>query len=251
MTAIQGTTVDIPTQDGTADAYLAHPADGATHPAVLLYMDAFGLRPQLRQMADHLAGAGYTALVPNVFYRHGRAPVVELPDIITEADRPALFEKIIPIMGEMTADVVARDADSFLTWLTARPETGAGPVGVSGYCMGARLALLTAGTHPDRVAAAAGFHGASLATDDPQSPHLLGPQITAELYFGHAHHDPSMPPEQIERLNKALTAAGVRHRTEIYIGADHGYTMADTTRYNPHAAERHWAALLDLFGRTL
>lgn len=117
--------------------------------------------------------------------------------------------------------------------------------------MGARLALLTASTYPEKVAAAAGFHGAGLATEEPASPHLLAGRITAELYFGHADQDPSMPPEQIERLDKALTTAGVRHRAEVYTGADHGYTMADTDRYNAEAAERHWAALLDLFGRTL
>ncbi|MCT9113538.1 dienelactone hydrolase family protein [Streptomyces mirabilis] len=252
MTAVRGTKVDIPTRDGTADAYLTHPDDNAPHPTVLLYMDAFGLRPQLQKMADRLAGAGYTVLVPNVFYRHGRAPVVPLPDFIASADRPALFEQIFPIMGELTADAVARDADGYLAWLAGRPEGGAGPIGISGYCMGARLALLTAASHPEKVAVAAGFHGGGLATDDdPESPHLLADRITAELYFGHADQDHSMPPEQIERLDKALAEAGVRHRTEVYTGAEHGYSMADTEAYNAEATERHWAGLLELLGRGL
>jgi len=244
-------TVDVPTQDGTADAYMAHPDDNAAHPAVLVYMDAFGLRPQLRKMADRLAEAGYTVLVPNVFYRHGRAPVVPLPDFISSADRPALFDRIVPLLEGLSVDAVARDAGSYLGWLATRREVRPGPVGVSGYCMGARLALLTAASHPEKVAAAAGFHGADLATDDPQSPHLLADRITAELYFAHADKDPSMPPEQIARLDEALTAAGVRHRTEVYAGAVHGYTMADTDAYNSEAAERHWTNLLELFGRTL
>ncbi|WP_105967869.1 dienelactone hydrolase family protein [Streptomyces geranii] len=251
MTVVHGTTVDIPTPDGTADAYFAHPADGGARPAVLLYMDAFGLRPQLRVMADRLAAAGYAVLVPNVFHRHGSAPVVELPDFISDADRPALFERILPLMGGLTAEVVARDSGAYLEWLAGRPEAVAGPVGVTGYCLGTRLSLLTAGNHPDRVAAAAGFHGAGLATDAPESPHLLADRVTAELYFGHADNDPSMPPEQIERLDKALTEAGVKHNTDVYAGAEHGYTMADTDRYDADAAERHWTALLDLFGRAL
>lgn len=129
--------------------------------------------------------------------------------------------------------------------------TRGGPVGVTGYCMGAGLALRTAGSYPDRVAAAAGFHGANLASTAPDSPHLLADRITAELYFGHTDQDRALPPEQIERLNKALAEAGVRHRCEVYAGAHHGFTQADTAAYDQEAAERHWAALLDLLSRTL
>jgi carboxymethylenebutenolidase len=250
MTAVQGTAVDIPTEDGTADAYLAHPADGQPHPGVLLYMDAFGLRPQLRSMADRLAGSGYTVLVPNVFYRHGRAPVAELPEFIDPGARPEIFERIGPIMQSLTPELAMRDADAYLRHLADFPATADGPVALTGYCLGARLALLTAGTHPERVAAAAGFHGGRLATDAPDSPHLVAGHITAELYFGHADQDPSLPAEQIERLEEALTAAGVRHTCEVYTGAHHGYTQADTSAYDREGDERHWAALLDLLKRT-
>jgi len=125
-----------------------------------------------------------------------------------------------------------------------------GPVAVTGYCMGAALSLRTAGTYPDRVAAAAGFHGGRLATDTPDSPHLVAGRITAEVYFGHADRDHSLPGEQIERLERALTEAGVRHRCEVYPGAGHGYTQSDTAAYDKEADERHWAALLDLLART-
>jgi carboxymethylenebutenolidase len=250
MTAVQGAAVDIPTQDGTADAYLVHPGDGVPRPAVLLYMDAFGLRPHLRSMADRLAAAGYTVLAPNVFYRHGRAPVVELPEFIDPAARPEIFESIGPIIRELTPDLAMRDAAAYLDWLAASPFTADGPVALTGYCLGARLAVLTAGTYPDRVAAAAGFHGGRLATDTPDSPHLVAEHITAELYFGHADQDPSLPEEQIKRLDEALTAAGVRHRSEVYTGAHHGYTQADTAGYDSAADERQWEALLALLGRT-
>ncbi|EKX65474.1 dienelactone hydrolase family protein [Streptomyces ipomoeae] len=251
MTAVRGTTVDIATEDGTADAYLVHPDDDAPHPAVLFYMDAFGLRPQLKAMADRLAGAGYTVLVPNVFYRAGRAPVFDLPDFIDTQARPDLWGTIMPVMQALTTDLAMRDAETYLGWLADCPQAATGPVGITGYCMGARLALHTAGAFPERVAAAAGFHGGRLATDDPDSPHLAAPRITGEVYFGHADNDHSLPPEQIDRLDKALTEAGVRHRTEVYPGAHHGYTQADTAAYDAEATERHWTALLDLLDRTL
>ncbi|MFC3572303.1 dienelactone hydrolase family protein [Streptomyces yaanensis] len=251
MPAIRGTSVDIPTRDGTADAYLAHPDDHNPHPAVLLYMDAFGLRPYLKKMADRLAENGYTVLVPNVFYRHGRAPVVELPDFIDLSERPDLFRPIVPLIRALTPELAERDADAYLSWLAACPQAADGPVGVTGYCMGARLALRTAGTHPERVAAVAGFHGGQLASDAPDSPHLVADRITAEVYFGHADQDHSLPPEQIERLDKALTKAGVRHRSEVYAGAHHGFTQADTDAYHPEAAERHWRELLALLDRAL
>ncbi|WP_055489205.1 dienelactone hydrolase family protein [Streptomyces sp. TP-A0356] len=251
MTAIRGTSVDIPTEDGTADAYLVHPDDQVPHPAVLLYMDAFGLRPSLRKMADRLAENGYTVLVPNVFYRDGRAPVVELPDFIDTSERPELFQQIMPLIQSVTPERAERDADAYLRRLAECPQAADGPVGVTGYCMGARLALRTAGSHPDRVAAVAGFHGGRLATDTPDSPHLVADRVTAEAYFGHADQDPSLPAEQIERLEKALTEAGVDHRCEVYSGAPHGFTQEDTSDYHPEAAERHWRELLALLNRAL
>ncbi|GAA2261040.1 MULTISPECIES: dienelactone hydrolase family protein [Kitasatospora] len=251
MTPVRTTSLDVPTKDGLADAYLVHPDDNAPHPGVLLYMDAFGLRPWLRQMAERIAAAGYTVLVPNVLYRHGRAPVVDLPDFIDTSQRPDLFEHLGPMIDSLTPDLVTADAESYLDWLAASPLVAAGPVGITGYCMGARLALRTAGAHPERVAAAAGFHGGRLATEAPDSPHLVADRITAELYFGHADQDSSMPPEQIARLEKALDAAGVRYRSEVYEGAHHGFSQADTTAHNPAAEQRHWRELLALFDRTL
>lgn len=250
MSDVQGTAVDVPTEDGVADAYLVHPAGGLPRPAVLLYQDAYGLRPHLRAMADRLAGAGYTVLVPNVFYRLGRAPVVGLPDFIDPAADPSIWERLGPVVASLTPDLVERDAAAYLRWLADSPLAADGPVALTGYCMGARLVLWTAAAHPDRVAAGAGFHGGRLATDDPGSPHLGAPAITAELYFGHADHDPSLPPEQIARFEEALTAAGVRHTCEVYPGAPHGYTQADTSAYQREGDERHWAALLGLLART-
>ncbi|MFF8731818.1 dienelactone hydrolase family protein [Streptomyces sp. NPDC015171] len=250
MTDVHATAVDIPTEDGVADAYFVRPADGRPRPAVLFFQDAYGLRPQLRAMADRLAAAGYTVLVPNVFYRLGRSPVVDLPEFIDPGADPSIWERLGPVLASLTPDLVKRDAGAYLRWLADSPQAADGPVALTGYCMGARLVLWTAGAHPDRVAAGAGFHGGRLATDDPDSPHLEAPRITAELYFGHADEDASLPPEQAARLEEALTAAGVRHTCEVYAGAHHGYTQADTPAYDREAAERHWAALLGLLERT-
>ena len=247
----QTTAIDIPTADGVADAILITPVEGGPHPGVLLYMDAFGLRPRLEAMAGQLAGQGYAVLVPNVFYRSGRAPVVELGDLTVQETRSAAFEKLSPVMQALTPDRAMRDADAYLAFLGTDERVHDGPVGTVGYCMGGALALRTAAYAPDRVAAVASFHGGRLATDRPDSVHLLAGRITAEVYIGHADNDGSMPPEQQERLAKALSEGGVRHRTELYEGATHGFTMADTAAYDAAATERHWDRLTDLFARTL
>jgi carboxymethylenebutenolidase len=243
--------IDVPAADGTADAYLAHPGDGASHPAVLLCMDAFGLRPQLFSMAERLASNGYAVLVPNLFYRHGPAPVLEnLPDLLKAENRPKLMEVLMPIVASFTAGAAERDLGAYLDFLAGEEFISPGPVALTGYCMGGAQAIRAAGLFPARVAAAASYHGGRLATDAPESPHRLADRITAELYFGHADNDQSMPAEAIALLEKALDSAGVRYTSELYAGATHGFTMADTAAYDPAAAERHWDTLLALLTRT-
>ena len=229
--------VDVQTEDGVAQAHLATPR-GGPYPAVLLYMDAFGLRPQIERMADRLASEGYVALAPNVFYRDHDA------DLGTSD-----FAVLREYMKALTPDAVERDARAYLDFLSARDDVADGPVGVTGYCMGGRLALLTAGRLPERVAAAASFHGGNLASDAPESPHLLADRIRAEVYVAHADQDRSMPPEQMERLEAALE--GVTHRAELYEGARHGFTMSDLEVYDEQADERHWRELLGLLARTI
>ena len=251
MTTVHGTSLDLPTPDGAADAYLAHPDDNAPHPGVLLFMDAFGLRPSLEAMARRLAGHGYTVLVPNVFYRAGRAPIVELPEFIDPRERPEIFEHLFPVMQSLTPQLAVRDAGAYLDWMAASPLVADGPVGATGYCMGGALALRAAAAHPGRIAAVGAFHTGRLVTDAEDSPHRLLGDVTAELYFGHADQDPSMTADQIKTLEQTLDAAGARYRSELYAGAHHGYTQNDTAAYNAEADERHWRDLLELFGRTL
>ncbi|MGC5363171.1 dienelactone hydrolase family protein [Streptomyces sp. DT24] len=242
-------TLQIPTPDGQADAFAAFPDRGGRHPGVLLYTDAFGVRPVLEDMARELAGHGYYVLVPNVYYRHGPAPVIELPDHIGEEFRPKVFAQLVPLIEKHTAERALRDADAYLTFLTSRPEVSAGPVAAIGYCMGAALAMRTATAHPDQVAAVAGFHPGFLMTDAPDSPHRLISELTAEVHLGLAEND--LTPEAISELNQALDAAGVVHTTEIYPDTVHGFTMADTEAFNSAALQRHWDRLIPLLDRTL
>ncbi|BET49272.1 dienelactone hydrolase family protein [Kitasatospora aureofaciens] len=237
-------TLQIPTADGQADAFAAFPAGGGPHPGVLMYADGFGIRPVLREIAGELAGHGYYVLVPNFFYRHGPAPVIEIPEHIGEEERPAVFAELMPLIEAHTAERILRDADAFLAFLTAQPEVGAGPVAVTGYCIGGLLATRTAVAHPDRVAALAAFH-APVAADGPDSL----AKLAAEVHFGHAEGD--LTPEALGGINRALDAAGVGYTSEIYPGTVHGFTMSDTDSFDPAASQLHWDRLLSLLDRTL
>ncbi|MBB5940098.1 dienelactone hydrolase family protein [Streptomyces zagrosensis] len=243
------TTLRIPTPDGQADAFAAFPDRGERHPGVLLYMDAFGVRAELEHKARELAGHGYYVLVPNLYYRHGPAPVIELPEHIGEEVRSALITQLMPLIEAHTTERVLRDADAYLSFLSSQPEVSAGPVAVIGYCWGAALAMRTAAAHPDQVAAVAGFHPGFLVTDAPDSPHRLVSHLTAEVHIGLAEND--MSPETIGELNQALDAAGVEYATEVYPGTIHGFTMSDTDAFNPSALRHHWDRLLPLLDRTL
>ncbi|MCU1674972.1 MAG: carboxymethylenebutenolidase [Frankiales bacterium] len=242
MTDLTRSSIDIAMPDGSADAYLARPPGDA--PGVLVFMDAIGLRPRMEQMADRIAARGYTVLVPNLFYRAGRAPVV--PDLVARLqgeDRAAAFAELRPLMAALTPEVAAQDTAAYVEQLPA------GPLATVGYCMGGAFALRAAAQLPDRVVAAASFHGGHLAPEDGTGPDLG--RVRAEVYAGHADQDQSMPAEQVARFEQALTAAGVRYTSETYPGATHGFTMSDMPVHDAAAEQRHWDALLDLLDRTL
>jgi carboxymethylenebutenolidase len=231
------TTIEIPVPDGTTEAYLAGPDDRSA-PGVLFYADAYGLRPQIEQMMERIAGWGYTVVAPNVFHRDGT--VAELAD-----EREHVFDRV----KGLTPDQVLADAAAYVAALRERCADGG--LGTTGYCMGARLAVRTGNAHPDDVVAVGGFHGGGLATDHDTSPHLGLGNARAEFVFGHADNDTSMPPEAVGRLGEALSATGLLFINDVYAGAPHGYTMNDTPRYHREAAERHYRVLEELFARTL
>lgn len=235
------TPLRIPTLDGVADAFAVFPGHGR-HPGVLMYPDGFGIRPVLRDMARELAGHGYYVLVPNFFYRTGPAPVLDLPEHIGEEARPAIFAELMPMIEAHTTERVLRDADAFLRFLRTRPEVGAGPVAVTGYCIGGLLATRTAAAHPGQVAALAAFHAPVRAA----GPDLH--RLTARVHFGHAETD--LTPEALGELNRTLDAAGIDHTSEIYPGTVHGFTMSDTDAFDPAALRLHWDRLLALLAES-
>ena len=241
-------TVEITTPDGVADAYLARPGDRPS-PGVLFIMDAFGLRPTIGEMLDRIAADGYVVLAPNVFYRAGPAPVLAPPDLTDPEQRAGFFQLLRPLIDQLTPERLASDGTAYLDYLAA--VAAPGPVAITGYCMGARLGWRLAAANPDRVAALAGFHAGGLVTDAPDSPHRSAADLSAELYFGFADQDPSMTAEQIATLERTLDQAGGHYRSEVYAGAQHGYTMADTAAYDEAARERHFRELKAILGRAL
>jgi carboxymethylenebutenolidase len=200
-------------------------------------------------MCERIAADGYLVLAPNLFYRSGPSPVPEIPDLSDQDKRMSFFQSLRPLMEELTPKRLDSDGAAYLDYLERAGATG--PVAISGYCMGARIGWRIATAHPDRVAALAGFHAGGLVTDAPDSPHLSAGELTSELYFGFADQDPSMNAEQIATLERALDDAGATYRAEVYSGAQHGYTMADTPAHDPASRERHFSELRALLDRTL
>jgi len=231
--------------DGICPAHLFRPDGDGRWPAAIVYMDALAIRPVMIDLAARIAAAGYVVLLPDMFYRYGPyAPMVasEIQDFRKE---------IGPLMATVNNAKAAEDTAYFLDFLASRPEVKGSRVGTTGYCMGGGMALTAAGRFPDRVAAAASFHGGSLATDANESPHLLASSIKAEVYVAGADKDRAYPLEMAERLEAALTEAGVTHRCEIYEGILHGWTMSDLAIYEEAAAERAFGELIALFDRNL
>ena len=238
--------VVISTGDGECDASLHIPDGTGPWPGVIMYPDAASLRDVFRVMGERLAGMGYVTLVPNIYYRSGDFPPFSISTLFSD---PAEFERLRTIMRTLNRDAVNVDAKAFISFLTARDEVIGSAVGTTGYCMGGGLSLLAAGLQPGGVAAAASFHGGNLAADDnPDSPHRFASDMKAEIYVAAAENDPSFPAEQYQRLEQALTDAGVRHTMETY-PAGHGFAVPDNPTYDAAAEQRHWDALANLYSR--
>lgn len=235
----------IPTADGQAKGTLHVPESGGPWPGVVIFPDAGGLRPTFREMGDHLAGLGYVALVPDVYYRAGDwAPFDMATAFSDKQERTRLFG----LMSSLTNERVIADAGAYADFLLARPEVRGAAVGTTGYCMGGRMSMLAAGGIGAKVGAAASFHGGRIAVaDDPASPHLAADRITAKVYVAGAVEDGSFTAEQAELLDRALTAAGVDHTVEFYPAAHHGFAVPDNDTYDPAADARHWEALRHLY----
>ena len=249
------TMVEIKTPDGTCDAAFSHPTTG-THPAVIIWPDAFGLRPAIREMGKRLAGEGYAVLTVNPYYRVGKGTLLDTKTFNFQTDRA----KLTPLMGSITADGAAeKDAAAFVAWLDTQKQVNTSKkIGTQGYCMGGPLVMRTSAAVANRIGAGASFHGGGLVTNNANSPHLLVPKIKAKMYFGVASNDDMAQPTAKDTLKAAFEAAKNPAKIEVYANALHGWCMSDMPVaagappiYNQADAERAWGELLALYKAAL
>jgi carboxymethylenebutenolidase len=251
------TDVEVKTPDGVCDAAFIHPKSGS-HPGVLIWPDAFGLRPSLRGIGRRLAAEGYSVLIPNPFYRMGKAPFTDASNF--NFANPADMAKIQPLMASVNAPGNAeKDAVAYVAFLDAQKEVNKSKkIGTQGYCMGGPLVVKTCATIPNRVGAGASFHGGGLVTDKPDSPHLLASKIKGRMYFGIASNDDMRQPDAKDKLKESFAAAHVPAEIEVYSDAQHGWCIPDMPKqangepiYNKADADKAWAKLLALYKTAL
>ncbi len=240
--------IAIKTRDGLCRSFEFRPAKGGPWPAVLVYMDGLGIRPAMLEVGERLATHGYYVLLPDLFYRSGPYEPMDPHTVFSDPDkRKVLMEKFFALA---TPANIMSDTRAFLDHIAAQSNVRRGGIGTTGYCMGGLMSLTAAGTYPERIAATASYHGGRLATDAPDSPHLLAPKIKSRVYIAGAIEDQSFPDDMKRRLEEALAKAGVDHKIETY-PAKHGWVFRDTPVYDAAAAERHWLSMVTLFDTTL
>jgi carboxymethylenebutenolidase len=236
--------VQVPAADGHSNGTLHLPEGDGPWPGVLVFPDAGGVRETLRNLGDRLAGMGYVVLIPDIYYRAGQWPPFDVATLFTDDEERARMGRLV---ASLTNEAIIADAGGYGDFLLARPEVTGSAIGTTGYCLGGRMSLIAATGLGHKIAAAASFHGGGLAVaDDPSSPHLAADRITATVYVAGAEDDGSFTAEQAALLESALTGAGVDHTVEFY-PARHGFAVPDNPTYDVQAADRHWAALRDLY----
>ena len=235
--------VAITTPDGSCPATLHSPDGDGPWPGVIMYPDAGGVRGTFHEMAQRLADLGYAVLLPNLYYRVGEYAPFDLRTVFTDPDERT---RLMELARSVTEPMATSDTEALLAFLLDQPEVRGDKVGTTGYCMGGSFALTAAGRFPDRVGAAASFHGGRLASDAPDSPHLLAGSMRATVYVAAAENDPTFDDEQFERLSSALTEAKVPHTLVTYPAA-HGFAVPDNPTYDEQASTRHWQALEELY----
>jgi carboxymethylenebutenolidase len=244
--------IDIKMQNGVSDSIFFHPEGDGPWPGVLYLTDIGGIRAANRESADRLAQQGYAVLLPNIFYRAGRAP---LQPSIRTLDDDGRKKRMAELSGPLTPEAMESDAATYIEVLISQSCIQKGPqkgmIGVVGHCFSGKMAMFAAAARPDKVVAVASFHGGGLYTDAPTSPHLALPRIKARLYFAHADKDHSMNEDAIAKFEQSLAKWGGKFESETYRGAYHSWTSSDSPVYNQAAAERAFQKLLELFRESL
>jgi carboxymethylenebutenolidase len=239
-------TVEIETKDGRVTTFIAHPERGGPYPLVLFYMDAPGIREELRDMARRIASVGYYVMLPNLYYRSGVMELGRLPPEPDAPERKRMFE----LMESLSIAKIMSDTDALIAYADAHGAKS-GTIGCVGYCMSGQYAINAAARYPDRVRAAASIYGVRLITDAADSPHKAAAKAKGELYFACAEIDRWMPMEQVEPLRQALRQADANAEVEVYSGVEHGFAFPARPVYHKPSAERHWERLFALFRRNL
>lgn len=239
---------EIETRDGKCPSYVYKPEGDGPWPAVLVLMDGIGIRPAMFELCERIAKMGYFVLAPDLFYRAGPYEPMNAKTLFSDpAQLKMLREKFFAVAQ---APLLMSDVPYFTDFIAAQKDARKGKIGMTGYCMGGRMSMLAAGTYPESFVAAAAFHPSGLATDAPDSPHLLVPKMKAEIYVGGATEDQSFPPEMRKKFDDALTEAHVKHEVLEY-PAKHGWVFTDTPVYDKAQSDRHYDALKKLFDATL
>lgn len=236
--------VNIQTKDGAMNSFITYPEEGGPFPTVLFYMDAPGKREELHDMARRIATVGYYVVLPNLYYRDVREFNTTMPG--------GTYERMFELMGNLSNSLVCEDTQAMFNFVDSQDNARSGPIGITGYCMSGPFVFAAAAAFPDRIKAAASFHGVKLYTDDPDSPHKDAHKIKGEMYFGCAEHDHLAPPEMIDPLSEHLKETGINARVEWYPDCQHGFVFPQRDgMYNKNSAERHWERLFAMFARNL
>ena len=239
--------IEIATADGHMNTFICHPERFSPHPALIFFMDAPGIREELRDMARRLGTVGYYVMLPNLYYRSN---IEELGSVVGEANI-ATRQKALQLMTTINIPMVMQDVDALLAFAAEDNAASSGPMGCVGYCMSGQYAMNAAMRHKARIRAAASIYGVALVSDKPDSPHLAPQRTDARLYFGCAENDPYAPREMIDLLRAQLAAKGGNAEVEVYPGTAHGFAFSSRPVYDKPAAERHWERLFRLFGSAL
>lgn len=247
---MQEAEIIIQTADGPMDCFTCHPDEGGPHPAIILYMDAPGIREELRDMVRRLASVGYYVILPNMYYRIGREGGYGY-DLAEIRNDPTQLEKMFGCMNSLTNALVVSDTAAMVPWLRAQDAVADGPMGCVGYCMSGRYVVSVGAAFPDDFAAIASYYGVGIVTDQPDSPHLKFGQVKGEMYLAFAETDSYVPDQIVAELPGQLKAAGAHARVETYPGTGHGFAFPQRADYVKSAGERHWERMFALYDRNL